>query len=111
MISKIGVINQINFQARIKIQKEGFKNIIEDVKGSAKIGARTVGSASSGTAEVTSFPTDISSYNHNFSAIRYNADIINKESDAISTRDLRTIISTASQNSAAKSKKTKDIPS
>jgi len=96
MITKIRATDQTKFQARIVIQKKGFENIIKNVGGTSKISARASGSATSGTAEVTTYPARIFSKGDDFSAMRLNADAINKESNAISGRDIRSIKSESS---------------
>ena len=87
----INPISSINFQARIKIQKKGFENLLKDVEGSAKIGARAVGSASSAGAELTTFPARVISQGEELSAVRYNVKAIKGESNAISARNLKTV--------------------
>ena len=84
--------NTPNFQARIVIKKQGVENLLKDVAGSSKIGVRSSASTSSGVAEATSFPSDIIYEGNGLSAVmRSNVKAIEKESDAISARDLRTV--------------------
>ena len=91
MITNINPMNSINFQARIKIKKAGLENLIKDVGDSSSIGARATGSTVSGAAEVTTFPVNILSNGDKLSAVRYNADALAQETNAILTRDLKTL--------------------
>ncbi len=88
---RINPTNSINFQARIKIQKKGLENLLKDVEDCAKIGAHAVGSASSATAEMTTFPARVISQGEELSAVRYNVKAIKGESNAISARNLKTV--------------------
>lgn len=92
MISKIGPSNQVNFQALIKIRKNGVENLLKNSTGISKIGSKASASASSGIAETTAFPADIASEGNALSAsMRINAEAIAKESNNISTRDIKTV--------------------
>ena len=90
MITKIGPANQINYQARIKIQKKGFENLLKDVGDSTSIGSRTTSSVSSTASDITTFPWHWEEGSYNNSVERH-MDVTEIKSDAIGKRDLKTI--------------------
>ena len=80
-----------NFQARIRIQKKGFQNLLKDFRDSAALGVRGTGSVSSSVAETTSFPSDLASERNALSEIMHiNEYAMQKESARISARNIRT---------------------
>ena len=89
-ISKISS-NNPNFQARIKINKAGVKNLISNVSDMTKISTHSSASTSSGIAEITAFPADLNSKEpYLLGQITNNSEAINLKFEEISTRNIKT---------------------
>ncbi len=85
-----GVQNSPNFQAKIMIKKNGFKNIGSDIIDTTVLGAQTTGTVASSAAESTLLPLEIVAGKGLKNTISKNLDLMKERFNNVFHRNIKT---------------------